>query len=272
MATEKSPLSNPEQKSSADAYRSFWERTGFFMKPFIGAPSTQYYFECEKTLIETYFPNLQGKKVFKTDLWDEAKNTKILNWMGSRGARVFGIDIAKPIVQEAKASLAQSESEAGCIISDLRAVGFKDESFDCIYSMGTIEHFPEYRLALRECYRLLKKGGIAIIGVPNKFDPFLRPLLVWFLQKMNLYPFGDEKSFGFKELEQVLNDAGFCAVGRSGILFIPGWLRMMDLLVHRFLPQTSFLFSPLVFPFAFLYGKFPSIRRWGYLIACVAKK
>jgi SAM-dependent methyltransferase len=64
--------------------------------------------------------------------------------------------------------------------------------------MGTVEHFPEYRLVLEECCRVLKPGGKAIIGVPNKFDPFLRPLLVWFLNKLSLYAYGFEKSFSFK--------------------------------------------------------------------------
>jgi SAM-dependent methyltransferase len=138
--------------------------------------------------------------------------------------------------------------------------------------MGTIEHFPEYRQALEECYRLLKKGGLAIVGVPNKFDPFLRPVLVSFLQSLNLYAFGQERSFGMNELTRVLEAVGFRVIGRSGILFMPGWLRLVDLFWHLRRPQSSFLLAPLVFPFAFLYRKCPFLRRWGYLIACVVQK
>lgn len=265
-------MSRPERQSSKDALRSFWDWTGSFIRPFIGAPSTRYYSECEKILFKTYLPDLKGKRVFKTDLWDEAKNSQILNWAAELGAATFGLDISEPITREARSSFARTGLALGCIISDLRAPGFKDESFDYIYSMGTIEHFPEYRLAIQECFRLLKKGGLAIIGVPNTFDPFLRPLIVCLLNSLNIYPFGQEKSFGMKRLERMLEEAGFRVVGRTGILFIPGWLRMIDLFWHERWPRSSFLLGPLVSPFAFLYRKCPSLRRLGYLIACVVQK
>jgi len=150
------------------------------MPAFHGAPSTKYYFECERTLLESFFPNLEGKKVFKSDLWDEAKNTRILKWTANRGAEVYGLDISYPIVKDAQDLFRRSSLKCGIIVSDLRQIAFGDESFDYIYSMGTIEHFKEYRQALGEIYRVLKKGGRAIIGVPNKWDPFLRPLMVTF--------------------------------------------------------------------------------------------
>ena len=42
---------------------------------------------------------------------------------------------------------------------------------------------------------MLKPGGTAIIGVPNKLDPFLRPLLVHVLNALGFYAYGMEKSF-----------------------------------------------------------------------------
>ena len=38
--------------------------------------------------------------------------------------------------------------------------------------MGTIEHLPDPKVAMREICRVLKKGGRAIIGVPNKYEWF----------------------------------------------------------------------------------------------------
>ena len=83
----------------------------------------------------------------------------------------------------------------GFAIADVRTLPFVDESFDLIYSMGTIEHFDEYAEAARELFRVLRPGGRAIIGVPNKLDPFLRPLMVTLLNSLNLYGYGMEKSF-----------------------------------------------------------------------------
>lgn len=242
------------------------------MPTFHGAPSTNYYFECERTLFETYFPNLRGKKLFKTDLWDEAKNTQILKWAAEKGAEVYGLDIAYSVVKDTQDLFRRSSLEHEIIVSDLRQIAFDDESFDYIYSMGTIEHFKEYRQALEEIYRVLRKGGRAIIGVPNKRDPFLRPAMVTFLYWLNLYGYGYEKSFSMSQLERLVRDVGFEILDRNGILFMPGSLRILDLFVHVQWPKASFLTAPLLRPFAYLSRKFPSLRRHGYLIASVVQK
>jgi SAM-dependent methyltransferase len=259
-------------EKSQSNYKSFWDWTGHSIPPFYDAPSTHYYFECERQLFVSFFPDLSGKRVFKTDLWDEAKNTRILNWAAQQGAEVFGLDISGQILAEARRSFERTKGKLGGIVSDLREIGFKDESFDLIYSMGTVEHFPEYRQAIEECFRVLRKGGKAIFGVPNTFDPFLRPLLVAFLNGLSLYAYGEEKSFGMKTLERLLREAGFQIIGRGGILFMPGWLRMLDLFLYVRWPGSRFWLAPLVRPFAYLYRKFPLLRRQGYLIACVVQK
>ncbi|HEX9902319.1 MAG TPA: hypothetical protein VGB72_05610, partial [Acidobacteriota bacterium] len=67
--------------------RLLWEQTGARIPPFINAPSTRYYLACEKGLFLEFFPALRGKRLLKTDLWDEAKNTQILKWAAERGAQ-----------------------------------------------------------------------------------------------------------------------------------------------------------------------------------------
>lgn len=271
MGTEPS-FSRQKDKSQKSSFRSFWDETGESIPAFYGAPSTKYYFECERTLFESFFPDLKGKKVFKTDLWDEAKNTQILKWAAEQGAEVYGLDISYPVVKDARDLFRQSSLKCGIIVSDLRQIAYGDESFDYIYSMGTIEHFKEYRQALGEIYRVLKKGGRAIIGVPNKWDPFLRPMMVAFLYRLKLYGYGYEKSFSMRQLERMLRNVGFEILERSGILFMPGSLRMLDLFVHVNWPKASFIMAPLIRPFSSLYRTFPLLRRHGYLIASVVQK
>ncbi len=254
------------------AFRRFWEETGERFPDLEGAPSTAYYRECEKALVREAFSPMAGKKIFKTDLWDEAKNTRILVWMAEEGARVFGADISLSILQRARRSFPASGFKPGLIVSDLRRTGFADESFDGLYSMGTFEHFPEYEDAVRECFRLLKPGGLAVIGVPNRLDPFLRPLFVRILIGLGLYAYGSERSFTHRRLQRLLEQAGFRVLERSGILFLPGWLRIAELWVHARHPRWTFLFRPLIGMFSFLYFRFPSLRRHGYLIVCLARR
>src|SRR5205823_4181922 len=128
-------------------------------------------------LLTEHLPPLAGLRVLKTDLWDEAKNTRILAWTARQGAHAFGIDISEPTLRQARSAFTRDSGPLRAAAADVRALPFRDASFDVIYSMGTIEHFDETEQAVREMARVLKPGGCAIIGVPNRHDPFLRPLL-----------------------------------------------------------------------------------------------
>jgi SAM-dependent methyltransferase len=251
-------------------YAEFWRDVGKTFPSLMGAASTRYYFECERWLCETFFPPLAGRSLLKTDLWDEAKNTQILRWLAERGARPYGVDIALDIVRDATTALAHHRP--GFVVSDVRALPFHSEAFDLVYSMGTIEHFADSDVAVREIFRVLKPGGTAIIGVPNKLDPFLRPLLVHGLNKLGAYPYGMEKSFTAPGLRRLVESTGLRVTAISGILFIPGWLRMLDLWCHTRRRRLATITGWLVEPFRWLYRHVPAVRRHGYLIACIASK
>jgi 2-polyprenyl-3-methyl-5-hydroxy-6-metoxy-1,4-benzoquinol methylase len=44
---------------------------------------------------------------------------------------------------------------------------FADETFDSVISFQVIEHIPNDALFVQEIYRVLKKGGVAVISTPN---------------------------------------------------------------------------------------------------------
>jgi hypothetical protein len=81
-----------------------------------------------------------------------------------------------------------------------------------------------------------------------------------------------EKSFTPRALRRLVESAGFRVTATSGILFIPGWLRMLDLLCHTRFPRLAPLTGALVAPFRLIYRYVPAVRRHGYLVACVARK
>ena len=157
-------------------------------------------------------------------------------------------------------------------VADCRQVPYRDNTFDAIYSMGTIEHFNESDAAVREMWRVLKPGGRAIVGVPNRHDPFLRPLLVTTLYRLGLYPYGYEKSYSRKRLRQMLEASGFVVAGDDAILFIPGWLRMLDLLCHTRYPSAAGLTAAGVRVFCWIDAHVPAVRRYGYLVAAIGER
>ena len=258
--------------TAPSAYRNFWAGVGERFPDLAGAVSTTYYAENERRLFTDYFPALDGLKILKTDLWDEAKNTRILAWASHRGARAYGIDISAPTVIQARAAFETGRDALQSAVGDVRDLPFSDASFDAIYSMGTIEHFDETERAVEEMARVLKPGGRAIVGVPNRHDPFFRPLFVAALQAVGLYGYGYEKSYSRGRLRQMLERAGLEVVAETAILFMPGWLRMLDLACHSWCRPLAAVTGALVRPFVFLDRHIPAVRKHGYLLATVVTK
>ena len=257
------------------AYRDFWAGVGERFPDLGGAASTRFYADNERRLFTQHFPPLDGLRILKTDLWDEAKNTRILLWASRQGARAYGIDISEPIVRQARDAFQTTPAARHRLlpsVGDVRELPFRDGSFDAIYSMGTIEHFDETERAVREMARVLKPGGRAIVGVPNRYDPFLRPLFVSVLHAAGLYGYGFEKSYSRSGLKRMLEKAGLDVVAETAILFIPGWLRMLDLACHSWCRPLALISGALVQPFVWLDRHVPALRRHGYLLATVVTK
>jgi exosortase/archaeosortase family protein len=260
------------ETSNEKQYQRFWSDVGSNFPDLRGAASTAFYREDEQRLFRDHLGPLEGQRIFKTDLWDEVKNTRILRWAASEGAHTFGIDISPPIAEQAARGFAGRSLVLAGAVSDVRAIPFRDGSFDAIYSMGTVEHFDETDLALEEIFRVLRPGGRAVIGVPNRHDPFLRPLFVGALYRLGLYGYGFEKSYSRRQFRAMLTAAGFEVVAETGILFIPGWLRMAELALHSWARPLTFLTWPFVKLFQTLSRRFPGLRRHGYLLATAVRK
>lgn len=234
--------------------------------------STLYYRRCEQALIQREVGALRGRRVLKLDLWNEAVNTRILNWMAGEGATCYGLDVSPQVTRRARENARVAGDPLQLVQADIRRVPFAEASFDFVYTMGTIEHIEEYRLAVREIARVLKPGGRAIIGVPHKWNIFLRPLLVAALDRLGKYPYSPEKSFSAGALRAVVEEAGLRVVARSGILTVPGLVRMADVFLSRRRIVSRRLVPLLLWPFDRLETRWRWPGYFGYLIAVVGEK
>ena len=249
-----------------------WDRVAASMPDFSSAPSTGYYRKREMALIDRAAGPLAGKRVLKLDLWNEAINTRILAWVAEQGARAVGIDASQIVTRRALQNSRREGFGIEIVRADIRDLPFAADSFDVVYTMGTIEHIDEYRQAIAEVHRVLRPGGTAIIGVPNFWDPFLRPLIVSFLEAIDRYPYAPEKSFTRAELRREVEAAGLNVVEMTGILALPGVLRMLDLFLHVRKGLGPRWTSWFIAPFETLEASIPWLDRIGYLVTAVARK
>lgn len=242
------------------------------MPDILPAASTQYYRRREIALIQQHFGAFQGKKVLKLDLWNEAVNTRILNWMDYQGADAYGMDISYITVSRAQANSSRTNGRIRTLQSDIRFIPFADNSFDFVYTMGTIEHVEEYEIVVQEIHRVLKTGGRTIIGVPHKWDIFLRPLLVKVLDLFGKYLYAPEISMAASELKRVVERSDLRVCCRTGLLLMPGFIRMADLYFYtRGIPLHK-LTPLLLWPFEQFESRWEWARKLGYLLVVIAEK
>ena len=83
-----------------------------------------------------------------------------------KGAKeVIGGDLSQKSITQASH---YKEQGLEFVILDATKLPFRDDSFEVIVSLETIEHISTVREFLQECSRCLVKGGIFVLSTPNK--------------------------------------------------------------------------------------------------------
>jgi len=87
-------------------------------------------------------------------------------------------------------------------------LAFQRGSFDVVICNQVLEHVPDYRAAMSELFRVLRRGGLLIAGVPNEGSPLGR-LRNGFLQRSILDSTDHVNMFTSHTLRAGLQAAGF---------------------------------------------------------------
>ncbi len=90
--------------------------------------------------------------------------------------RVIAVDADRKLLEKAKKWIGERK-HVSFQVTDVTELPFEDETFDKIILSEVLEHIPDDEKAIKEVYRVLKKGGIVGITVPNHnyplfWDPF----------------------------------------------------------------------------------------------------
>jgi len=93
-----------------------------------------------------------------------------VTYYAERGVKTVGLDFERV----ALSALHESRPSLPLCAGDVAHLPFRDESFDCYYSGGIVEHFEAgAEAALREARRVLRPEGVLLITVPY-FSPLRR--------------------------------------------------------------------------------------------------
>lgn len=227
-------------------YRSSWH---LHSSPTV---SDRYWYDMVVRFFKKYAPVRPGLRVLKLDMYNEATSTKYADYYLKGGAEVAFAEISRSIAQQAKHKMSQDgfNSRVHPIQSDFRTLPFKDESFDVSCSFGSIEHTPQWEETIAEQIRVVKKGGVVLVGVPNIYNIWMRYHVNVIADKLKLL----EKFTNFEihftqdKLRNAVIKHGLKNVEISGYHFFPKILRWMDLYTKRHNEKLNKIFSWLIAP------------------------
>jgi ubiquinone/menaquinone biosynthesis C-methylase UbiE len=94
----------------------------------------------------------------------------------SFGSRVIGLDISRPMVLRA-CHKAKKYPFSG-IVGDMMSLPFADDSFDKVVSMTAIEFVKDAQRAVKELFRVTRRGGRIVVTTLNSLSP-------WAARRMN---------------------------------------------------------------------------------------
>ena len=178
--------------------------------------------------VRVVFERLLGK--------GEVKGKKLLDagcgtgWFSARavelGAAVTSLDVGENLLKEVKKKCVSTR-----VVGDVTALEFVDGSFDVIVSSDVIEHTPDPSRAISEMARVLKKGGVLALTVPNNRWHFA----VSVGNALKLRPYqGYENWVGWGQLKRELEKNGLAVERQLGFHFVPFVVKALYPLIDYF--------------------------------------
>jgi len=141
----------------------------------------------------------------------------------------------------------------------------KDASFDSAISTAALEHLAEPEIALRECNRILKPGGIAVYTVPFIWHLHAEPWDYFRFSKFGLHHLFEKTGFEVIEIKPM---AGFWATSVTMACYYMERFHRGLLHYVPVIPALGLLFQG----FAFFLGKIDKAEQWTWMYSVVARK
>ena len=131
--------------------------------------------------METFNFNSLNLKKIKTAIDVGCGNGRHLKSLGFRltNAKITGIDQStqeiKKLLDEFSDHICKNHNIYEFLMGDVRSIEIEDNSQDLVICSEVLEHVPNFRDVLKECYRILKPGAVMLISVPS----YLPESLCW---------------------------------------------------------------------------------------------
>jgi SAM-dependent methyltransferase len=138
--------------------------------------------------------------------------------MRKLGGDVYLLDYSKESLRIIR--MLSANDPVKMVLGDARNCPFDDGTFDVVFHQGLLEHFPSPWHLLKENARILKKGGLLIVDVPQTYHFYT--LMKHLLMMLGLWFGGWERQFTPGSLSGLLEKVGLEPVHVYGDWSRPG--------------------------------------------------
>ncbi len=149
--------------------------------------------------------------------------------LAALGARVVALDYSE---ESLRLMHSTSSDTIGVVCGDALKLPFVSGTFGVVYHQGLLEHFRNPADVLDENVRVLKRGGIILVDVPQKYHYYtiLKHVMMW----LGVWFAGWETEFSAANLARLVESRGMRVVGMYGHNMSPPiWYRGMRRVVLK---------------------------------------
>ena len=163
---------------------------------------------------------VEGKKILEIGAGTGRDSFPLIR----HGADVVQLDYAENSLRILKRLAEELKLPATIVGGDTFQLPFPDETFDVVFHQGLLEHFrhPQAEALLKENVRVLKRGGILLVDVPQRYH--LYTLAKHVMMALNKWFAGWERSFSISELKGRMVSLGLTPVFSYGEWMYPSFL------------------------------------------------
>lgn len=128
-------------------------------------------------------------------------------YLSKKGAQVTVLDFSSEALEKIRQSAQKESLRLETILADAQKIPFPEGAFDIVFHQGFLEHFTKPHAYLLEQKRVLKKGGLLVVDVPQRFTTYTlkKHLKMW----LGKWFAGWETEYSVARLENLLKSCGF---------------------------------------------------------------
>jgi len=231
----------PETGGGTDL-EAAWDKAaeGAIRRPYLDPEMAALKRRVHLELLARWLPDLRGKRILKTDLWEEGVTGDELLFTLARPAReVRGVDVSRRVVERAERAASEAGVDANLLRADVRALPHEEGAFDAVISTSTIDHLEigARPRALAELRRVLTPGGVLVLTADNSSnltDPLLR-----LAARLRAIPFPLARGESLDGLRALVAEAGLAHTDHDLIVHGPRVLTTLLVRAARVLPGRA---------------------------------